>query len=80
MTNVGNGPNRLEIDVANLWPNRLIGDAGLPEKQRVTWTTWNPYRKDAPLLPSGWLGPIEVFSAGPDTDPMTVVVAVDAGP
>ena len=52
--------NRLQIEVANLWPNRLIGDAGLPAEQRVAWTTWNPYRKDAPLLPSGLLGPVRL--------------------
>jgi len=52
------GENALEITVANLWPNRLIGDQSLPPEQRVTWTTWNPYRKDTPLLPSGLLGPV----------------------
>jgi hypothetical protein len=36
--------NRLEIDVANLWPNRLIGDKSLPPDQRIGWTTFNPYR------------------------------------
>lgn len=30
------GENRLEIEVANLWPNRLIRDAGLPADQRLT--------------------------------------------
>ena len=50
--------NRLEIDVANLWPNRLIGDKALPPDQQVTWTTFNPYQADSPLLPSGLLGPI----------------------
>jgi hypothetical protein len=32
------GENFLEIDVANVWQNRLIGDAGLPEDQRRTKT------------------------------------------
>jgi hypothetical protein len=52
------GENQLELEVANLWPNRLIGDAGLPAEQRVAWTTWNPFAKDAPLLVSGLLGPV----------------------
>ncbi len=52
------GQNQLEIDVANLWPNRLIRDAALPPDQRLTWTTRNPYKPDSPLLPSGLLGPV----------------------
>jgi len=32
------GANRLEIDVANLWPNRLIGDATLSIEKRHTAT------------------------------------------
>lgn len=52
------GENRLEIEVANLWPNRLIADSGLPEEQRRSWTTWNPYRPTDALLPSGLLGPV----------------------
>jgi hypothetical protein len=50
--------NQLEIAVANLWPNRLIRDAGLPAEQRLTWTTWNPFKPDSPLLPSGLIGPV----------------------
>ena len=55
--------NCLEIEVANLWPNRLIGDQRLPADQRVTWTTWNPYKADSPLLPSGLIGPVRLKSA-----------------
>lgn len=55
------GVNTLEVRVANLWPNRLIGDASLPEPQRVTWTTWSPFTKDMPLLESGLLGPVRVL-------------------
>jgi hypothetical protein len=54
------GDNAIEITVANLWPNRLIGDQSLPEGKRVASTTWNPFQKDTPLLESGLLGPVIV--------------------
>ena len=54
------GTNRLVIEVANLWPNRLIGDLSLPVDKRFAWTTWNPFKPDSPLLPSGLLGPVTV--------------------
>jgi hypothetical protein len=37
------GANVLEIEVANLWPNRLIGDATLPQEQRRTVTNVRTY-------------------------------------
>lgn len=37
------GANDLEIEVANLWPNRLIGDAKLPQQQRRTVTNVRTY-------------------------------------
>jgi hypothetical protein len=52
--------NELTVRVANLWVNRLIGDAGLPPERRLTQTTRNPYKPDAPLQPSGLLGPVTI--------------------
>jgi hypothetical protein len=60
--------NQLEITVANLWPNRLIGDQGLPPEKRLTSTTWNPFKKDSPLLESGLLGPVSLW-AGENSSP-----------
>ena len=37
------GANELEIEVANLWPNRLIGDATLPQDKRRTVTNVRTY-------------------------------------
>lgn len=55
------GKNRLSIRVANLWVNRLIGDAQ-PGVTKVTWTATPTYRKDAPLRPSGLLGPVRLLN------------------
>jgi hypothetical protein len=52
--------NLVEIAVANLWPNRLIGDSAMPEEERVSWTTWSPYKPESPLLPSGLIGPVQI--------------------
>ena len=53
--------NQLEIEVANLWPNRLIGDAALPPEERWTKSNVTTYRKESPLLPSGLLGPVRIL-------------------
>jgi hypothetical protein len=54
--------NGLEIDVVNLWPNRLIGDAGLPADQRRTVTNVKKFGKDSPVLESGLRGPVMLGS------------------
>lgn len=71
------GKNLLEIDVTNLWVNRLIGDAQLPEEKRFTKTHarrtaadqgphahLRGYKADDPLLPSGLLGPVRLEFRG----------------
>jgi hypothetical protein len=58
------GDNQLEIVVANLWPNRLIGDQSLPPEKRLTSTTWNPFTKNSRLLESGLLGPVTLHRLG----------------
>jgi hypothetical protein len=57
------GQNELSIEVVNLWPNRLIGDEQLPEDgsvKRYTYTTFQHYEKDSPLLESGLIGPVTI--------------------
>ena len=51
------GANTLEVRVTNLWVNRLIGDAQ-PGAKPITFTALKTYRADAPLRPSGLLGPV----------------------
>ena len=57
------GRNQLEIRVANLWVNRMIGDAQ-PNATAVTWTGLSAYKADAPLLPSGLIGPVRLLGTG----------------
>ncbi len=57
------GKNILEIDVTNLWANRLIGDGKLSPKDRRTQTNINKF--DSPdaenyLRVSGLLGPVKL--------------------
>ena len=94
------GDNKIEIDVTNLWPNRMIGDEqepddiewsepltydfapGKPEagrymtaipewlqngkprpsQGRKTVGCFKFFTKDSPLLPSGLLGPVGIWS------------------
>ena len=60
---VQSGENHLEIDVVNLWPNRMIGDGPLPTEKRFTVTNIPIYYEHKPqkLLPSGLLGPVRVL-------------------
>ena len=61
---IRSGENSLQIEVANLWPNRMIGDAALPAEKRFTWSSWEPFKKETPLLRSGLLGPVTMVTAG----------------
>jgi hypothetical protein len=54
---VKRGRNQLAIRVANLWVNRLIGDAQ-PGAAKITYTTFPTYPATSPLRPSGLIGPV----------------------
>lgn len=59
------GENKLEIDVVNLWPNRLIGDAKVVPEKRFTQTNIKKFDKtpnDEMLRKSGLLGPVQIIS------------------
>ena len=59
------GTNRLEVDVVNFWPNRLIGDASRPSGQRLTQTNIRAFTPDSPLVESGLLGPVTIVVSQP---------------
>ncbi len=50
--------NQLEVTVANLWVNRLIGDNDKPADQRFTSTTVGKVLSEKDIQPSGLLGPV----------------------
>jgi hypothetical protein len=54
--------NRLEIEVVNFWPNRIIGDQSLPPEKRLTKTNITKLTKTTPLIESGLLGPVTIGS------------------
>ena len=69
--------NHLEIEIANRWPNRLIGDKQAPDAnvRTVQWpsgllggkkyktgrNTFTTARGHPELLPSGLLGPVSIL-------------------
>jgi hypothetical protein len=55
---LADGPNTIELDVTNLWPNRIIGDAQPSAKHTYTKTNIRKYTAVSPLLPSGLIGPV----------------------
>jgi hypothetical protein len=55
------GRNTLQVRVANLWVNRLIGDQQ-KGAQKLTWTPLPTYRADAPLRRSGLIGPVALLT------------------
>ncbi len=55
------GRKTLELEVTNLWPNRLIGDLQPSAKAQFTHTNIRANTKDSPLLPSGILQPVTLL-------------------
>jgi hypothetical protein len=55
------GANKLEIEVVNFWPNRIIGDDSLPPDQRRTMTNIRNLKANTPLMESGLFGPVQIL-------------------
>jgi hypothetical protein len=56
---VETGINKLEVRVANLWVNRLVGDRQT-DATPITYTTFKTYLPSAPLRTSGLVGPVNL--------------------
>lgn len=54
------GENSIEIEVVNLWRNRMLRDKSLPEDERYTWNSVDDIEKDEEPQPSGLLGPVNL--------------------
>lgn len=54
------GRNTLELEVTNLWPNRIIGDAQPSAGKTYTRTNIRKYTAASPLLPSGLVGTVTI--------------------
>jgi len=57
------GSNTLEIKVTNGWANRIIGDRQPSATKPHTFTSPKFYKANAPLQPSGLLGPVRVIQS-----------------
>jgi hypothetical protein len=56
------GANEVTFKVTNAWVNRLIGDQQPDATTKYTFTDVTPYKVNSPLLPSGLLGPVHLYS------------------
>jgi len=54
------GENLLEIEIVNIWRNRIVKDKSLPESLRYTWTSVDDIQAGENLLPSGLMGPVRI--------------------
>jgi len=55
------GTNRLEIEVVNFWPNRIIGDVQLPKEKRLTKTNIRKLTSENQMMRSGLFGPVRLM-------------------
>ena len=56
------GINKLEVEVVNFWPNRIIGDQFLAAEKQYARTNVRKFTRDTPLMESGLLGPVRLGS------------------
>ena len=54
------GENTIEVEVVNVWRNRITGDKTIPEAERTTWLLVDGITPEEELIPSGLLGPVTI--------------------
>ncbi|GAA4281304.1 glycosyl hydrolase [Gaetbulibacter aestuarii] len=59
---IKDGENEIEVEVVNVWRNRLTGDKTLPENERTTWVNLDNITPGEALISSGLLGPVTIES------------------
>lgn len=59
---VNEGRNSIEVRVANVWVNRIIGDEQPGNPERITHCDSRHYRADSPLNEAGLLGPVTIIN------------------
>ncbi|WP_421811371.1 glycosyl hydrolase [Flagellimonas sp.] len=57
---IRDGENLLEVEVVNVWRNRITGDRELQESERTTWLNIDNITSDEELVPSGLIGPVTI--------------------
>ena len=57
---IKSGENTIEVEVVNVWRNRLTGDKLLPEDQRTTWVLVDAVTPEEELISSGLIGPVTI--------------------
>jgi hypothetical protein len=56
------GRNKILVEVANTWPNRIIGDLNRKGGKEYTWSnSKSHYDKDSKLMRSGLIGPVKMY-------------------
>lgn len=56
------GENTIEVEVVNVWRNRITGDKSLPQEKKTTWLLVDNITPEESLIPSGLMGPVTIQS------------------
>ena len=56
------GENTIEVEVVNVWRNRITGDKSFPQEKKTTWLLVDNITPEELLIPSGLIGPVTIQS------------------